>query len=63
MVYITFMSGGGAITAIIFQIIWGQSFSENFKLPIKVKIAGFFGVALYTVMLAQAFGISSMDDR
>ncbi len=62
MVYLTFMSGGGAITATLFQLFKGQPLSDLYHLPKRVMITGFFGVALYTVMLAQAFGIADVSD-
>jgi drug/metabolite transporter (DMT)-like permease len=33
-----------------------------FRLPFRVVVAGFFGVALYTVMLAKAFGMAAEED-
>ncbi len=62
MVYLTFMTGGGALTAAILQYIHRQPLSDIFKLPVRMIVAGFFGVALYTVMLAAAFGIASEAD-
>ncbi len=62
VVYLTFMTGGGAITAFILQMIKGRPISDLYHLPKRVMIAGFFGVALYTLMLAQAFGIADVSD-
>jgi len=62
MAYLTFMTGGGALTAVILQYIRRQPISAIFRLPVRVMIAGFFGVALYTVLLAAAFGIASEPD-
>lgn len=62
MVYLTFITGGGALTAVILQFIRRQSLAAIFLPPVRVMMAGFFGVALYTVMLAAAFGIAPESD-
>lgn len=62
MVYLTFMTGSGSITAVILQYLRGQPLLDMVRLPFKVIVAGFFGVALYTVMLAKAFGIAAEED-
>jgi len=62
MVYLTFMTGGGAVTAVILQFISRQPLAAVFLPPVRVMVAGFFGVSLYTVMLAAAFGIAPESD-
>jgi len=62
MVYLTFMTGGGALVAVVLQYLRRQPLSDIYRLPVRVIIAGFFGVALYTVMLAAAFGIAPVTD-
>ncbi|MFC1841372.1 DMT family transporter [Thermodesulfobacteriota bacterium] len=62
MVYLTLMTGCGSLTAVVFQYFRGQSILRMVRLPFKVVVAGFFGVALYTVMLAKAFGIVAEED-
>lgn len=62
MVYLTFMTGTGSLTAIVLQYFRGQPLSDMVLLPFKVIVAGFFGVAVYTVMLAKAFGIAAEAD-
>jgi drug/metabolite transporter (DMT)-like permease len=62
MVYLTFMTGCGSLTAVVLQWFRGQPLSDMVRLPLKVKVAGFFGVALYTVMLAKAFGLAAEAD-
>ena len=47
MAYLTFMTGGGALTAFVLQILHKQPLSDLFQLPVKMIITGFFGVALY----------------
>ena len=62
MVYLTFMTGCGSLIAVVLQYLRGQSLLSMIHLPFKVVVAGFFGVALYTVMLAKAFGIAAEED-
>lgn len=62
MVYLTFMTGCGSLTAVLLQWIRRHPLADMIRLPAKVVVAGFFGVALYTVMLAKAFGIAAEAD-
>jgi len=62
MVYLTFITGGGAITALLIQMFSGRPLASIYRLPRRMMVAGFFGVALYTVMLATAFGIAPNSD-
>ena len=62
MVYLTLMTGCGSLTAVVLQYFRGQPLILMVRLPFKVIVAGFFGVALYTVMLAKAFGIAAEED-
>jgi len=62
MVYLTFMTGGGALTALVLQYFRGQSLAGMLLLPARVVIAGFFGVAIYTIMLATAFGVAPVSE-
>lgn len=62
MVYLTFMTGGGALTALIIQVVQKKKLRSLFLLPKKVMIAGLFGVALYTIILATAFEIALPSD-
>ena len=62
MVYLTFMTGCGSLTAVVLQYFRGQPLLDMVRLPFRVVVAGFFGVALYTVMLAKAFGIAAEED-
>ncbi len=62
MVYLTFITGGGALTAGLLQYLHCRRLSDIFRLPSRVMVAGFFGVALYTVMLAAAFGMAAPSD-
>ena len=62
MVYLTFMTGCGSLTAVVLQSLRGQSLRNMVRIPFRVAVAGFFGVALYTVMLAKAFGIAAEED-
>ncbi len=62
MVYLTFMTGCGSLTAVVIQYFRGQPLLSMVRLPFRVIVAGFFGVALYTVMLAKAFGVAAAED-
>jgi len=62
MVYLTFMTGCGSLTAVLLQYLQRRPLLAMVRLPPKVAVAGFFGVALYTVMLAKAFGMAAEQD-
>lgn len=59
MAYLTLMTATGVITVILLQRFRGQPFADLVRLPLRVMITGFWGVAFYTVILALAFGIAS----
>ena len=61
-VYLTFMTATGSITVLLLQVLRRRPLADLFLLPARVVVAGFFGVALYTVMLALAFGIAAESD-
>jgi len=62
MVYLTCMTGSGSLVAVVLQYFRGQPLLDLVRLPFRVIVAGFFGVALYTVMLAKAFGMAAAED-
>ena len=62
MAYLTLMTATGVITVVILQRFRGQPFADLVRLPLRVMVAGFWGVALYTVILALAFGIAPERD-
>jgi drug/metabolite transporter (DMT)-like permease len=62
MPYLTCITGIGSLTAALLHGISGQPFSSLYRLPLKAKVSGAFGVAVYTVMLAFAFGIAPETD-
>ena len=62
MVYLTFMTGMGSLTAVLFQYFRKQPLSSIYRLPPRVILSGTVGVALYTVMLAAAFGMALESD-
>lgn len=49
------MAATGALTVALLQALRGRPLAGLVRLPARVVIAGFFGVALYTVMIAVAF--------
>lgn len=54
-VYLTLMTATGALTVALLQFFRGRPLAALVRLPPRVVAAGFFGVAVYTVMLAVAF--------
>jgi drug/metabolite transporter (DMT)-like permease len=58
MAYLTLMTATGVLTVVILQHFRGQPFADLVRLPLRVMVAGFWGVAFYTVILALAFGIA-----
>jgi drug/metabolite transporter (DMT)-like permease len=58
MAYLTLMSVTGVITVVLLQRFRGQPFACLVRLPLRVMVAGFWGVSFYTVILALAFGIA-----
>jgi drug/metabolite transporter (DMT)-like permease len=62
MAYLTMMTVTGVITVVILQCFRKQPFADLARLPLRVMIAGFWGVAFYTVILALAFGIAPERD-
>lgn len=62
MPYLMFMTGGGAAFALLIHAVRGKSVVEVLRLPVRVVASGFFGVAVYTVLLALAFGTAQPRD-
>jgi drug/metabolite transporter (DMT)-like permease len=58
MAYLTLMTATGVITVVLLQRFRGRPFADLVRLPLRVMVAGFWGVAFYTVILALAFGIA-----
>jgi drug/metabolite transporter (DMT)-like permease len=58
MVYLTLMTATGVATVVLVQVWRRRPVGDLFQLPLKVIVAGFWGVAFYTVILALAFGIA-----
>jgi len=62
MAYLTLMTATGVITTVVLQCLRGRPFADLFRLPVRVMAAGFWGVAVYTLILALAFGIAPDRD-
>ncbi len=62
MLYLACITGGGAAFALLIQAMGKRRIMDSFRIPLKVAIAGTFGVALYTVMLAFAFSMAPAKD-
>jgi drug/metabolite transporter (DMT)-like permease len=58
MAYLTLMTATGVVTVIVLQRLRRRPLSGLVRIPLKVMVAGFWGVAFYTVILALAFGIA-----
>lgn len=61
-VSLSLMTGVGVITATLIQFLRGDSLRSLLQLPAKAIVAGFFGVAFYTLILAYAFAIAPASD-
>lgn len=59
MPYLTFMCATGSLTVLILQATGGKSVLALVKLPPRVIAAGFFGVALYTILLQFAVDMAA----
>jgi drug/metabolite transporter (DMT)-like permease len=62
MPYVAFTSVVGVITGMVFHRARGQALADLFRLPRRVIVAGFFGVAVYTVVMTGAVGMASDSD-
>jgi drug/metabolite transporter (DMT)-like permease len=62
MPYLSFMCLTGSITAIVLHITGRKPLGSLWFFPWKVKIAGFIGVTIYTVLLSLAFGRADAAD-
>jgi len=62
MAYLTLMTATGVITVAILQRFRRQPFGDLVRLPLRVMVVGFWGVAFYTLILALAFGIAPERD-
>ena len=62
MSYLTFMTGAGSLTVVLLHLSHRQRLMDLVRLPPKVIIAGFWGVAVYTIFLAMAFGTAAPDE-
>jgi drug/metabolite transporter (DMT)-like permease len=58
MAYLTLMTATGVVTVALLQFLRKRPLANLVRLPLRVKVAGFWGVAFYTVILALAFGIA-----
>ena len=62
MAYLTLMTATGVVTVVLLQRFRRQPFGDLVRLPLRVMVAGFWGVAFYTLILALAFGIAPERD-
>ena len=50
------------LTIVVLHLLSRKSVRALFRIPLKVRISGFFGVAFYTVILVHAMGIADERD-
>jgi drug/metabolite transporter (DMT)-like permease len=62
MPFLTLAASIGVVTGVFFHLARGGSFAQLVRLPRLVAVAGFFGVALYTLLLTAAMGLADEQD-
>jgi drug/metabolite transporter (DMT)-like permease len=62
MPYLSLASAVGVLTIIVMRLVCGGSLTDLFRVPPRVIVAGFFGVAVYSVMLGEAMGTAEKRD-
>jgi len=62
MTYLSLITAIGVLTAIIIQKLQKKRISRLFKMPLKVIIAGFLGITVYTLFLATAFDLAKPEE-
>ena len=62
MPYLAVSCAVGVATGVALHLARGRPVMELVRLPLRVIVAGFFGVALYTVALVMAVGMASDKD-
>lgn len=58
MAYLALITATGVATVALLQGLRRRPLGDLFRLPLRVVVAGFWGVSFYTVILALAFGIA-----
>lgn len=62
MPYLALMTAAGSLTVVLLQVARRRPLAALVALPPRLVVAGFFGVALYTVMFCQAMGMAAPED-
>jgi drug/metabolite transporter (DMT)-like permease len=62
MPYLSLMAASGSLTVVALQAVRRRPLVEIVALPPRLIVAGFLGVALYTIMFCQAMGMASTTD-
>jgi len=62
MPYLSVSCATGVLTIMVLDAARGRSVMDLLRPPLRVMVAGFFGVALYSVMLATAMGLADERD-
>ena len=58
MVYLTLISMIGVLTVALLHALQRRPLGDLLRLPLRVIVAGFCGVAFYSILLALAFGMA-----
>jgi drug/metabolite transporter (DMT)-like permease len=56
--FLTIASALGVVTGVVFHLLRGGAAAALVRLPLRVVVASFFGVALYTVLLTLAVSLA-----
>jgi drug/metabolite transporter (DMT)-like permease len=62
MPYLTFSTAVGAVVGALYHVKQGHALIELIRLPRRVFLAGFFGVAIYTILISLAAGMAEDAD-
>ena len=62
MAYLACAGSVGVGTAVVLQAWSGRPVVQLMRVPARAALAGFFGVALYTIMLGIAVGTAARAD-
>lgn len=60
--FLTIATLVGVVTGTVFHLVRGGSFVRLVRLPGRVAVAGFFGVAVYTLLLTYAVALADERD-
>ncbi|MGE5612205.1 MAG: DMT family transporter [Bacillota bacterium] len=62
MPYLSLVSAVGVLTVILLHLAFRRPIAPLFRLPLRLIVAGLFGVAVYSILLGWAMGIAQDKD-